>query len=86
MKSSVLGKSISKAEVLDISPFGVWLHVHGKEYFLAYQDYPWFKNSKVSDIYNLKLLNNSHLYWPNLDIDLEVSSLVNPEKYPLIYK
>ncbi|WP_420886735.1 DUF2442 domain-containing protein [Candidatus Kuenenia stuttgartensis] len=29
---------------------------------------------------------DSHLHWPDLDIDLEIDSLENPEKYPLVYK
>lgn len=43
-------------------------------------------NAKLGDIYNLKLLHGSHLHWPALDVDLELASLQDPEKYPLIYK
>ncbi|MFQ5901148.1 MAG: DUF2442 domain-containing protein [Thermodesulfobacteriota bacterium] len=80
-----LGKSISEAEVLNISRHGFWLFVNEKEYFLPYNEYPWFKDAKVSDILNVTLLHESHLYWEELDIDLEVSSLDNLEQYPLIY-
>ena len=86
MKSSVLGKSISQAEVIDISKFGVWLFVKNKEYFLPFESYPWFKNAKISEIYNVKLVHNKHLYWQDLDVDLAIDSLTNPEAYPLIYK
>ena len=84
MKSSMHGKNTS-AEVQGILKHGLWVYVKGKEYFLSYSNYPWFKKAKVSEIYNVKLVNNLHLYWPSLDVDLEVSSLANPEKYPLVY-
>jgi len=29
------------------------------------------------------LLHGYHLYWPELDVDLEIDNLENPEKYPL---
>ncbi len=86
MKSAIRGKNISGAEVQDITPHGVWLYVKGAEYFLPYAQYPWFINAKVADIYKLLLLHENHLYWPKLDVDLELKSLQNPENYPLIYR
>lgn len=86
MKLQKLGKNILEVEVLNISKHGIWLYVKGKEYFLPYQEYPWFKEAKVSEIYNLELLHGFHLYWPDLDVDLELESLEHPEKYPLVYK
>ncbi|HHT9126162.1 MAG TPA: DUF2442 domain-containing protein [Candidatus Brocadiia bacterium] len=86
MKSQRHGKNISDVEVQNISNNGIWLYVNGKEYFLSYKEYPWFKDAKVSDICNLELLRDNHLYWPDLDVDLEIDSLENPEKFPLIYK
>jgi hypothetical protein len=86
MKSKTAGKSTSQAEVTNISPFGIWLIVKNTEYFLPYTQYPWFKEAKVSDILDLKLLHGSHLFWPTLDIDLEEKSFNNLEKYSLIYR
>ena len=86
MRSSALGKNILSAEVQDISRNGIWLLVQGKEYFLAHADYPWFKEAKLASIYNLKILRGTHLHWPDLDVDLELESLQQPEKYPLVYK
>ncbi len=85
MKSSNTGTSISKAEILNISAHGIWLYVKEKEYFLTFKDYPWFKNARVSDIYDVELLHGRHLYWESLDVDLEISSLEHPERYPLKY-
>jgi hypothetical protein len=86
MKSSTAGRSISKAEVLNISANGIWLFVLDKEYFLPFSGYPWFKDAPVKSILNVKLLNHVHLHWPDLDVDLEVESLEYPDQYPLQYK
>lgn len=86
MRSSALGKNTSAAEVQDISRHGLWLLVGQKEYFLPYKDYPWFREAKVSEIYNVELLHKKHLHWPALDVDLEIQSLQNSGQYPLIYK
>jgi hypothetical protein len=86
MKLQKLGENILEAEVLNISRHGIWLYVKGKEYFLPYKEYPWFKEAKVSEIYNLELVHGFHLHWPDLDVDLELESLENPEKYPLVYE
>ena len=61
----------------------MWLLVKGKEYFLKYKDYPYFKDQAIKSIQNVKLLHGFHLYWPKLDIDLEIDTLESPEKYPL---
>jgi hypothetical protein len=29
------------------------------------------------------LIHGYHLHWPDLDVDLEIDNLENPEKYPL---
>lgn len=82
MKSLKNGKSIS-VSIENITPFGMWLLVKGKEYFLKYKDYPYFKDQAIKSIQNVKLLHGFHLYWPKLDIDLEIDTLESPEKYPL---
>ncbi|MFQ6093924.1 MAG: DUF2442 domain-containing protein [bacterium] len=86
MKSKTLGENILEAEVTNISMHGFWLYVNKKEYFLSYDEFPWFKDAKVSEILDVQLLHNSHLYWQKLDVDLEVDSLENREEYPLVYR
>jgi hypothetical protein len=85
MKSSKPGTSIL-VSVENITPFGIWLYVKEKEYFLSYEDYPYFKRQILSSIQNVQLLHGFHLFWPELDVDLEIDNLENPEKYPLKYK
>ncbi len=86
MKSLPRGKGISGVEIEGISKNGIWIFITEREYFLPFSEYPWFKNGKLSEIYNVSLLHGTHLYWPDLDVDLELASLQNPEQYPLIYR
>jgi hypothetical protein len=82
MKSLKPGKSIS-VSVENITPFGIWIFVKEKEHFLSYKDYPYFKDQTLNPIQNVQLLHGYHLYWPELDVDLEIDNLENPGKYPL---
>ena len=84
MKSSALGTDILEAEVVQIDRHGFWLNVRGVEYFLSFEEFPWFKNAKVDQILHVELFHDTHLYWPDLDVDLSLDILSNPEQYPLI--
>ena len=84
MKSQLAGKNISQVEVLNISQHGFWLFLNGEEHFLPFEHFPWFKEGSIAAILNVELLHGRHLYWPDLDIDLEVDSITEPEKYPLV--
>ena len=84
MKSETLGTRTSEVEVTQISTHGIWLLLKGAEHFLSFNDFPWFKNAPISAIHNVELLSEHHLYWSELDIDLAVESIQQPEKFPLI--
>ena len=86
MKSETLGTSTSEVEVTQISKHGIWLLLHEKEHFLSFENFPWFKNAPVAAIHNVELLNEHHLYWPDLDVDLAVESIEHPERFPLAAK
>ena len=85
MKLLKNGKNIS-ASVENITPFGIWLYVKGKEYYLNFQNFPYFKERSLKAVQNVKLLYSFHLYWPELDVDLEIDNLEHPENYPLTSK
>ena len=85
MTSLTLGASTSQVEVTNIDRFGFWLLVEDREYFLPYEDFPWFRNAAVDQILDVQLLHGDHLYWQILDVDLCLDSLAQPEKFPLIY-
>jgi|APIni6443716594_1056825.scaffolds.fasta_scaffold1053239_1 hypothetical protein len=82
MKSSKHGTPTSTS-VENITPFGIWILVQNKEYFLSYDQYPCFKDQTLQAIQNVHLLHGAHLHWPDLDVDLEIDNLENPGKYPL---
>ena len=83
MKSLKRGKNISAADIQNISEFGIWMLIHGKEVFLSYKEFPWFQNASIKQVYNFEFLHDRHLYWPDLDIDLSVEAIVAPEKFQL---
>ena len=82
MKLLKRGKNIS-ISIENITPFGIWIYVKEKEYFLSYRDFPYFRNQTLNSIQNVQLIHGYHLYWPELDVDLEVDNLENPQNYPL---
>jgi hypothetical protein len=86
MKYNSIGTDISESEVIDISPFGIWLYHLGKEYFLPYEEFPWFKEAPVSKVFSVIGESEDHVRWPELDVDLSLSSIKNPGGYPLVYE
>ena len=72
------------AEVSHISRHGIWLLLRERELFLSYNDFPWFKDATVSAVLNVQLPHPQHLYWPDLDIDLAVESIDDPDQFPLV--
>ena len=83
MKSENTGTVISEIEVLNVSPRGFWLYVNEHEYFLAFKDFPWFQDATVTQIFDVQKVSQSHLYWPPLDVDLDLESIAHPERFPL---
>ena len=86
MRLTERGTSTSRVEVSNVSPHGVWLYVKGKEYFLSYKDFPWFKDARLSEIQNVQLMHGHNLRWEDLDVDLALESLAHPDRYPLKYR
>ncbi len=86
MKSEIAGKNILEVEVTNISVHGFWLLLGENEFFLPFNDFPWFKDARISEISDVSLLNDQHLFWEKLDIDLTLNMIKNPQNYPLISK
>ena len=80
------GKTSLTCEIANISPFGVWVLVRNKEYFLDHKRYPWFKGASVEDVLYVQSPRVGHLRWPTLDVELHVDSLEHPERFPLTVK
>lgn len=86
MNSSQPGTSISAGEVTNIEPLGSWILVDNKEYFVPFDDYPVFKNASIKQIFQMQRLSPTQLHWPDLDADIEIEALEQPEHYPLAFK
>ena len=80
------GTNTSTVEVTNISKHGFWLLLDGRELFLSFDQFPWFRQATVDAILNLERPAPQHLRWPDLDVDLAVDSIEHPERYPLTSK
>ena len=85
MSLQTLGASTSVIEVTHIDSRGLWLYVDGREHYLAFDAFPWFADATVRQISHIERQGADHFHWPELDIDLTLDMIANPEKYPLRY-
>lgn len=86
MTSARPGKRISEVEVTNVSRHCFWLLVAGRELFVPFAEFPWFRDAPVGQLLEVSLPHPNHLRWPQLDIDLAVASIEHPERYPLVSK
>ncbi len=77
------GTATSTAEVTNISMHGFWMLIDGREHFLPFDEFPWFKRAPVEAILRIERPAPGHLRWPELDVDLALDSIEHPERYPL---
>lgn len=52
------------------------------DYFIRYRHFPFFENKPFRHITNVRLRFDDHFYWPDLDINLTVTQILNPVKEP----
>ena len=71
-------------EVGNVTRQGFWLLLDGRELFLPFEDFPWFRKASIESLTTIDRPSAHHLYWPMLDIDLAVDSIEHPERYPLV--
>lgn len=79
------GAPILDSEVTNIEKQGFWLWTNSQEYFVAFADYPAFWDATIAQIHHVQTLSPGQLYWPDLDIDIEVDALEHPERFPLAF-
>ncbi len=84
MISAVLGSNTSGPEVTNVSQHGFWLLLAGEELFLPFESFPWFRDAAIGKVVHVEQPSATHLYWPELDIDLTVDSIRHPEQFPLV--
>lgn len=76
----------STAEVTNISPFGFWVLLNDREYFVAYAEYPGFADATILETATVQTDVAGNLHWPMLDEEIELEALEHPECYPNVYK
>ncbi len=86
MKSNIAGKNISEIEITNISTHGFWLFCRDEEFFMPYKKFPFFKEAPLKKILNFQEISPNHFYWPDLDVDLGMEIIQNPDRFPLIAK
>ena len=55
MRSGQLGKFISAVEVTNVSQHGFWLPLEGRELFLPFEQFPWFRDVSIGQLLNVQL-------------------------------
>jgi hypothetical protein len=70
--------------VTNVSQHGFWVLVGGRELFVPFKKFPWFKSVRIDQLLKVELPHPGHLYWPDLDVDLSVESIEFPEHFPLV--
>jgi hypothetical protein len=78
------GTATLDAEVTNVSAHGFWLLLGTEELAVPYAQFPWFKQATIEQLLAVERPTENHLYWPQLDIDLSVESLRNPDAFPLL--
>ena len=68
----------------NVSPQGFRLLLAGRELFVPFAQFPWFRDASIGQILAVERPGADHLYWPQLDIDLAVESIEHPDRYPLV--
>ncbi len=86
MISSKNGTGTLEYEITNIERFGIWLLADDKEYYIKFEDYPSLKKASVEQLLNLKRIGPSQFRWPDIDEDIELEALEDPEKYVLRYE
>jgi uncharacterized protein DUF2442 len=62
------------------------LRIGAKEWFVPFEQFPWFRDAPIGQLLKVELPSAHHLYWPNLDVDVAVDSIDHPERFPLAGK
>jgi len=73
-----------RKSVTNVSLHGFWLALGTEELFVPFAEFPWFKQATIRALSRVERPHPEHLFWPELDIDLAVESIRNPERFPLV--
>ena len=74
----------SPPEVVQVTRRGLWLAVGDDEYFLDFDNFPWFRKAPIEAICEVEEVSRGHFHWSKLDSDLEVDTILQPVKFNLV--
>ena len=74
----------SDVEVTNVSGHGMWILTGGKELFMSFDDFPWFREATIGELTDVEEIRTGHFRWAALDVDLDIKSIEDPERYPLV--
>lgn len=74
----------TSVKVLTITAKGILLSLPQGDFFLGYNHYPWFENASVKQVFDVKMETPRSIRWDDLDVDLEIESILHPNRYPEI--
>ncbi len=86
MNSLAPGEPTLKSEVTNIGAIGFWLLVGDREYFVPFADYPDFQSATIEQVYRIEQPSPTQVYWPDLDVDIDLNALEQPERFPLAFR
>jgi hypothetical protein len=72
------------AVVTEVKETGFTVRVDGRDLFVAFDQFPWFRHARVEDLFRVELAGPDHLHWPAIDADLSLRAIEHPEEFPLI--
>ena len=78
------GSDPSAVEATETSSRGFRLRLDGRELFVPYAEFPWFRDVPAASLRNIERPQAEHLFWPDLDVDLSLASIEDPARYPLM--
>lgn len=82
MNSKQPGTHTSPVEVTNVSGHGIWLLAEGRELFLSYEDFPWFKEVAIGKVLNVEQPTPGHFSWLDFDVDLGLETIEYPKRFP----
>src|SRR5512145_325244 len=86
MRSARPGSATSTAEVVHVSAHGFWIFLEppGRELFLPFRSFPWFVDATIRQLAAIEVERGHVVRWPELDVDLDVDRIEQPERFPLV--
>ena len=84
MRSARPGTNTPEVEFANVSQPGFWLLIERRELFLPFDKSPRFRDGLNGYLTGVEQSHRSHLYWPDLDVDLAAESIESPERFPLV--